>query len=271
MDFYSKWKKRVELTGSFLCVGLDTHPNLIPPFLLKEKNPVVKFNREIISATSSFVCAYKLNAGFYESQGKEGFKILEDTQKSIPEDIPTIFDGKRGDIGNSSKMYAKTIFEVFGFDGTTVNPYLGGDGIEPFLTYKEKYIFILCLTSNPGAKDLQFHGTPPLYLKVASLVNDWETYRNCGVVVGATKSEYIKEIRKIIKNKLMLIPGVGAQGGKVGEVIKYGGNYLLINSSRGIIYASSGKDFAQKAGEKAKNLCEEIKKWRKKWNVELEL
>ncbi|MCK4307619.1 orotidine-5'-phosphate decarboxylase [candidate division WOR-3 bacterium] len=249
MKFYEKYRKVVECNNSLVCVGLDTDPKLIPDFLNQEPDPIFAFNQQIIDATCDLVNAYKLNSAFYEAGGSRGFETLKKTRNYIPSPIPVILDGKRNDIGNSSKMYARMAFEQFGFDGITVNPYLGGDSIKPFLDYKDKGIFVLCLTSNPGALDFQMHGDPPLYIRVAESVNNWNTNRNCGLVVGATKSELLKKVREVAPDLILLIPGVGAQGGKAEDVVKYGGENLIINSSRAIIYASGDSDFAQKARE----------------------
>ncbi|MCK4352444.1 orotidine-5'-phosphate decarboxylase [candidate division WOR-3 bacterium] len=269
MKFIKKLEKITAKNNSLLCVGLDTDINLIPKFLLKEANPMFAFNRELIDATKSLVCAYKLNSAFYEAQGKSGFETLKQTKDYIPSDIPVIIDAKRGDIGNSSKMYARTFFENFGFDGTTVNPYMGFDSVEPFLKYEDKCTFILCLTSNPGSSDFQTiklcrpFRNQRLYEEVVRKVLVWNKKGNCGLVVGATKPEELKKIRKIAQDLPILIPGIGAQGGKIESVVKYGGNNIIINSSRSIIYASSDQDFTKKAEETATKLRDEINRYRK--------
>ncbi len=281
MKFYEKYREAVNRNNSLVCVGLDTNPKLIPDFLNQEPDPIFAFNQRIIDATCDLVSAYKLNSAFYEAHGSKGFEILKKTRDYIPAHIPAILDGKRGDIGNSSKMYAKMAFDEFGFDAITVNPYLGGDSIEPFLEYKDKGIFVLCLTSNSGALDFQMHGKPPLYLRVAELVNKWNTNKNCGLVIGATKAELLKKVREFAPELILLIPGVGAQGGNIEEVVKYGVGtihveakrkscsaevglpLLIINSSRAIIYASHESDFAQKARESTITLRDNINKWRK--------
>ena len=262
MNFREKWRNCVTRNSSLVCVGLDTDPGRIPGFLREEKDPVVTFNREIIDATCGSVSAYKLNAAFYEANGIKGMKALEQTRAYIPDHIPVILDGKRGDIGNTSKKYAQMVFEEFGFDATTVNPYLGGDSVGPFLEYKEKYMFVLCLTSNPGALDFQSHGTPSLYLRVAEFAREWDKKDNCGLVIGATRPEQIKEIREIHPKAILLIPGIGAQGGNVAKVLEYGGDDLVINSSRAIIYASQDKDFGERAGKAAITLRDEINRHR---------
>ncbi len=264
MKFYEKYKEAVNHNNSLVCVGLDTDPKLIPSFLNQESGPIFSFNQQIIDATSDMVSAYKLNSAFYEIRGAQGFETLKKTVDYIPSHIPVILDGKRNDIGNSSKMYARAAFEQFGFDAITVNPYLGGDSIEPFLEYEDKGIIVLCLTSNPGALDFQMHGEPPLYLQVAKLMNKWNKNGNCGLVVGATKPESLKQIREVAPELILLVPGVGAQGGKIEKVIKYGGENLIINSSRAIIYASNSSDFAQKAREATIALRNEINQWRER-------
>ncbi|MBI4722965.1 MAG: orotidine-5'-phosphate decarboxylase [Candidatus Stahlbacteria bacterium] len=262
MNFYTKWRNCVERNHSLVCVGLDTDIKLISKSLLSEPNPIFAFNRELIEATKDYASAFKLNAAFYEAEGLKGIEDLKQTREYIPAHIPVILDAKRGDIGNTSKLYARMAFEEFGFDALTVSPYLGSDSVAPFLEYGDKYIFILCLTSNPGAIDLQMYGEPPLYLRVAQFVNKWNKKGNCGLVVGATKPEQLAEIRKIVPKPIFLIPGIGAQGGKIEEVIKYGGDNLIINASRSIIYASSGIDFAQKAQSATIALRDEINRAR---------
>lgn len=262
MKFYDKWRQCKETNNSLVCVGLDTEIDLIPEFLLGEANPIFAFNRSVIDATCDFVSAYKLNSAFYEAYGINGIYALKQTRDYISSNIPVILDAKRGDIGNTSKMYARMAFKEFGFDAITVNPYLGGDSIKPFLEYEDKYTFVLCLTSNPGASDFQLQGEPPLYLRVAEFVNKWNTKGNCGLVVGATRPEELREIRQKVPDVILLVPGVGAQGGRVKDVIKYGNGELIINASRSIIYASREADFAQKAREETIKLRDEINKWR---------
>ncbi len=255
---------------SILCVGLDTELERVPKFLLQEKDPIFAFNQAIIDSTKDFVCAYKPNLAFYEAYGIKGIEALKKTCEYIPEYIPVILDAKRGDIGNTSKMYAKAIFDEFKADGVTLNPYLGEDSLSPFLEYEDKCSFILCLTSNAGAKDFQllnFEGKP-LYKIVAEKVKSWNKKGNCGLVVGATYPEQLKEIREIAQDFPILIPGVGAQKGDAELTVKYGtdknGELAIINSSRGVIYASSEKDFAQSAREEAKRLRDLFNLSRKK-------
>lgn len=272
MPFFEKLKESILKNNSLLCVGLDTDITRIPEFLLApfrtetgdaNPNPILAFNQQIINATSPFASAYKINSAFYEAYGELGFDTLRETKKCIPSYIPVILDAKRGDIGNSSKMYAKAVFEVLDFDAITVNPYPGFDGVEPFLQYEDKGVFVLCLTSNPGADDFQTVGAIPLYIKVAKAVAQWNKKKNCGLVVGATKNELLKEVRKTAPDLPWLVPGVGTQGGSVEQVIKYGGENLIINSSRAIIYAGKEADFAVKAGESARRLKDEINRYRR--------
>ncbi|MDD2891183.1 MAG: orotidine-5'-phosphate decarboxylase [bacterium] len=264
MKVFEKFRLAIKKSNSLVCVGLDTDIKKIPQFLLKEKNPMLAFNKKIIEATSDIVSAYKLNSAFYESQGLAGIETLMETRKCIPSDVIAICDAKRGDIGNTSKMYAKAAFEIMGFDILTVNPYLGTDAVAPFLEYEDKGVFILCLTSNPGAYDFEIYGKEPIFKRVASFANEWnKKYGNCGLVVGATMSDFLSDIKGIAPELPWLVPGVGAQGGSVEDVIKHGGENLVINSSRNIIYASSEENFAEKAREEALKLKDEINRHRK--------
>ncbi|HVP35432.1 MAG TPA: orotidine-5'-phosphate decarboxylase [Terriglobales bacterium] len=270
MKFIQKLKSASAKNKSLLCVGLDTELEKIPKFLLQEKDPIFAFNRAIIDSTSDLVCAYKPNLAFYEAYGLKGLEALKKTCEYIPKDIPIILDAKRGDIGNTSKMYAKAIFDEFKGDGVTLSPYLGGDSLSPFLEYEDKCCFILCLTSNAGAKDFQLQNIQgkPLYKIVAEKILSWNKKGNCGLVVGATYPEQLKEIREIAPDLPILIPGVGAQKGDAELTVRYGTdkneNLAIINSSRGIIYASAEKDFAQAAGEEAKKLRDLFNLYRKK-------
>ncbi|MDH4222248.1 MAG: orotidine-5'-phosphate decarboxylase, partial [candidate division Zixibacteria bacterium] len=224
MKFIQKLKSASSKNNSLLCVGLDTELEKIPKFLLVEKDPIFSFNQKIIDATKDLVCAYKPNLAFYEVYGIKGLEALKKTCEYVPEDIPIILDAKRGDIGNTSKMYAKAIFEEFKADGVTLNPYLGEDSLSPFLEYEDKGCFILCLTSNAGAKDFQllnFEGKP-LYKIVAEKILNWNKKGNCGLVVGATYPEQLKEIREMAEELPILIPGVGAQKGDAEKTVKYG-------------------------------------------------
>jgi orotidine-5'-phosphate decarboxylase len=246
---------------SFLCVGLDTDIKKIPQFLLDTTDPVFAFNKEIIDATADVTVAYKPNLAFYESLGVKGLSSLEKTVKYLRSEHPDIFiiaDAKRGDIGNTSSMYARAFFEHFDFDAITVAPYMGEDSVKPFIAYDNKWVILLALTSNKGAFDFQFmedkESGEKLYEKVLKSSKEWGDEENLMYVVGATKAESLADIREIIPNHFLLVPGVGAQGGSLQEVAKYGLNEkcgLLVNSSRAIIYASNGKDFAERAKEEA--------------------
>jgi orotidine-5'-phosphate decarboxylase len=254
--------KEIRRKKSFLCIGLDPDLTKIPQHLLQEEDPVFSFNKEIIDATHHLCVAYKPNTAFYEANGIKGWKSLEKTIRYLNKKYPEIFtiaDAKRGDIGNTSAMYAKAFFENLDFDAVTVAPYMGKDSVEPFLAIQNKHTILLALTSNEGAFDFQTKkiNEKEMYKQVLETSKTWKNAKNLMYVVGATKAEYFKEIRKIIPNSFLLVPGIGAQGGNLSEVCNYGLTEnigLLINSSRGIIYASSGKDFAKFAGIKAKEL-----------------
>jgi len=263
MDFIEKLTGASRKNKSLLCIGLDPDPKLMP-----EKLSVFEFNRAIIDATSELVCAYKPNLAFYEALGKEGLDALQRTVEYIPDDIPVIADAKRGDIGNTARAYATAIFDNMKFDAATVNPYLGFDSLEPFIEYRDKGIFILCRTSNAGAVDFQSllcdteEGSRPLYEVVAVKAGEWNNHGNIGLVVGATYPDELKTIRQIQPDMPLLIPGVGAQGGDLAVTVRYGvdlkGEKAIINSSRQIIYASKGKDFAEAANKAATELWQQI-------------
>jgi orotidine-5'-phosphate decarboxylase len=252
---------------SFLCVGLDSETEKIPSFLKKSKDPVFEFNKRIIDATQKYAVAYKPNVAFYESAGAAGWMTLEVTVKYIRKMYPKIFiiaDAKRGDIGNTSKMYAKAFLEKMPFDAITVAPYMGEDSVSPFLSYNEKWVVLLALTSNKGADDFQYHNEDgiKLFERVLTISQKWGTIDNLMYVVGATRAEMLKDIRKIVPEHFLLVPGVGAQGGSLEEVAKYGMTGkcgLLVNSSRGIIFADSTENFAKVAGEKAREVQQEMK------------
>ena len=252
---------------SFLCIGLDVDLTKIPTHLLKEEDPIFEFNKAIIDATHNLCVAYKPNTAFYEAYGIKGWKSLEKTINYLNSNYPEIFtiaDAKRGDIGNTSTMYAKAFFEDLAFDSVTVAPYMGKDSVEPFLTFKDKHTIMLALTSNEGAFDFQTKKVDKkeLYKQVLETSKSWKNSENLMYVVGATKAEYFKEIRKIIPNSFLLVPGVGAQGGNLQDVCKYGMSKsvgLLVNSSRGIIYASKDLNFAETASIKAKELQLQMK------------
>ena len=259
--------EQIKAKRSFLCIGLDTDKTRLPEHLLKEEDPVFEFNKSIIKATHHLCVAFKINTAFYEAYGLEGWRSLQKTIEYLNKNHPRIFtiaDAKRGDIGNTSAMYAKAFFETMQFDAVTVAPYMGSDSVAPFLAYKNKFTILLALTSNAGAADFQMQiaGENPLYRYVLETANTWDSAGNLMYVAGATKAAYLSEIRKIIPHSFLLVPGVGAQGGSLEEVCKYGMTKdigLLVNSSRGIIYASSERDFAEAATEKAGELQQQMK------------
>ena len=258
--------QQIQIKKSFLCIGLDVDLTKIPPHLLHLEDPIFEFNKAIIDATHDLCVSYKPNTAFYEAYGIKGWQSLQKTINYINENHPEIFtiaDAKRGDIGNTSSMYAKAFFEDLNFDSVTVAPYMGKDSVEPFLAFENKHTIMLALTSNEGAFDFQTLETngKELYKQVLETSKGWKNSENLMYVVGATKAEYFTEIRKIIPTSFLLVPGVGAQGGSLQEVCKYGMSDnvgLLINSSRGIIYASNGVDFAQKAREEAMKMQNEM-------------
>jgi orotidine-5'-phosphate decarboxylase len=270
MRFTEKLTSISQKNDSLVCVGLDTDLQRIPPSLLQEEDPQLAFNRMIIDATSDLVCAYKPNMAFYEARGSKGWEALKKTCEHVPKEIPIIIDAKRGDIGNTARMYAQAVFGELKGDAVTVNPYMGFDAVSPFLEYEEKCAFILCLTSNPGAKDFQFSLVEgrPLYELVAEKVASWNEKNNCAMVVGATHPEQLAKIREIVPHLPLLIPGIGAQAGDIEATVKFGtdknGELAIINSSRGILYASSGEDFADAARNEAKRLRDSINAYRKK-------
>ena len=252
---------------SFLCIGLDVDLNKIPIHLLELEDPIFEFNRAIIDATHHLCVAYKPNTAFYEAYGIKGWQSLEKTIQYINKNYPEIFtiaDAKRGDIGNTSTMYAKAFFEDLAFDSVTVAPYMGKDSVEPFLAFEDKHTIMLALTSNEGAFDFQTKKVDDkeLYKQVLETSKNWKNSKNLMYVVGATKAEYFKEIRNIVPDSFLLVPGVGAQGGNLQDVCKFGMSKnvgLLINSSRGIIFASNSTDFAQASATKAQELQTEMK------------
>lgn len=252
---------------SFLCVGLDTDLKKVPAHILKEEDPIFAFNKAIIDATAPYCVSYKPNLAFYEAFGVKGLFAFEKTIKYLKENYPKHFiiaDAKRGDIGNTSAMYARTFFEEYDVDSLTVAPYMGEDSVSPFLTYEGKWVILLALTSNKGSHDFQLTSDNEgerLFEKVLRKSQEWGNADNMMYVVGATQGEMFKDIRAVAPNHFLLVPGVGAQGGSLQEVCKYGiisDCGLLVNSSRGIIYASSGEDFAEVAAQKAKALQEEM-------------
>jgi len=270
VGFFDKLERAAQRNGSLLCVGLDPDPAQMPI------SDVAAFNRAIIEATAEFVCAYKPNLAFYEALGERGLVALRDTLAAIPADIPVIADGKRNDIGNTARAYARALFDELGVDAATVNPYLGGDAVEPFLEREEKAAFILCRTSNPGARDLQdlLVSAPgggearPLFEMVAEMARRWNSRGNVGLVVGATYPEELGRVRRLCPEMTFLVPGVGAQGGEVAAVMGNGldkdGRGLIINVSRQVLYASREKDFAVAAAGAARQLRDEIARERER-------
>jgi len=251
---------------SFLCIGLDTDLDKIPTYLLTEEDPIFTFNKAIIDATHQFAVAYKPNTAFYEAHGRKGWKSLDKTIDYINKNFPEIFtiaDAKRGDIGNTSSMYAKAFFHEMAFDAVTVAPYMGRDSVEPFLEFRDKHTILLALTSNNGAFDFQTLKCDgiDLYKKVLETSKTYKNSEQLMYVIGATKAEYLAEVRKIVPDSFLLVPGVGAQGGSLEEVCKYGMNKdvgLLVNSSRAIIYASQTSNFAEIAAAKAEVMQREM-------------
>ncbi|ALL05074.1 orotidine 5'-phosphate decarboxylase [Pedobacter sp. PACM 27299] len=259
--------EQIQIKKSFLCVGLDPVLENIPPHLLKYENPVLEFNKQIIDATKDLCVAYKPNTAFYECMGLKGWETLIKTWQYLPEDIFSIADAKRGDIGNTSAMYADAFFNEaksdMSFDSVTVAPYMGKDSVSPFLNYKDKWVILLALTSNAGHGDFQLHQTPEgkLYEEVIRISSQWADSEQLMYVVGATRGSEFKNIRRLAPDNFLLVPGVGAQGGSLADVCEYGLNKecgLLVNSARGIIYASKGEDFAERAREEALKLQQEM-------------
>jgi orotidine-5'-phosphate decarboxylase len=259
MTFVEKLRICSQRNHSLLCVGLDTDRSRLPDGV---GGDALAFNRAVIEVTSDLVCAYKPNIAFYEAMGEEGGRILKETLGAIPGHIPVILDAKRGDIGNTARMYARAFFEELGVDAVTVNPYMGFDAVEPFLSYEDRCAFVLCLTSNPGAMDFQHLSVArgPLYRVVAEKVVEWNRIGSCGLVVGATRAEALKELREIASGLPFLIPGIGTQGGDLEQAVHYGtdpqGELAIINASRAVLYASNERDFA----EAARRVASEIRR-----------
>jgi orotidine-5'-phosphate decarboxylase len=259
---------KIKAKQSFLCVGLDSEFGKIPEFLKREKNPVFEFNKRIIDSTAQYAVAYKLNTAFYEAYGVSGWvnmRMTVDYLHANYGDMFLIADAKRGDIGNTSKMYAKAFFDTIGFDAITVSPYMGEDSVKPFIGYKDKWVIILALTSNPGASTFQYtedkYGGLMLFEKVINCSKNWGNTDNIMYVAGATRADMLKEIRRMAPDHFLLIPGIGAQGGSLAETAEYGMNDkcgLLANSSRGIIFADSSENFAELAAKKALELQQEM-------------
>jgi len=266
MNFLEKLAKAAERNRSLLCVGLDPDPAMMPAGM-----DIFEFNKAIIKATIDSICAYKPNIAFYEAMGIPGLEALKQTRDYIPADIPVIIDAKRGDIGNTAKAYARSLFDHYNFDAATLNAYLGYDALEPFIEYLDRGLFILCRTSNKSAEDFQSltvetdSGTKKLYEVVAEKVNEWNRYGNLGLVVGATYPEELRVIRQRYPEMPILIPGIGAQGGELELAVKYGADRkrrrTVINSSRQILYASKDRDFAEAAGRAARELRDRINEY----------
>ena len=266
-NFVDKLRRASETNQSLLCVGLDPDPRLMPI------DDIFEFNRAIIDATQDLVCCYKPNLAFYEAFGPPGLEVLRRTLEHIPDDIPVIGDAKRGDIGNTAKAYAASLFEYYGFDAVTANPYLGGDSLAPFLAYADRGVFVLCRNSNPGAADFQLLSVSrdngeqrPLFMEVAARCNDWNISGNVGLVVGATYPEELRQVRAQCPDLPILLPGIGAQGGDLHASVTNGLDSraagLIIASSRQVLYASQGADFAQRARDAALNLRDRINECR---------
>ena len=274
MKFRDKLKEISLKNNSLVCVGLDSDISKLPEFIGNGKHPQSSFNKAIIEATHDLVCAYKPNTAFYEERGHAGIEEIKMTSDYLKEkypEVPLIIDAKRADIGNTNLGYAKFVFEYLKADAVTVHPFLGREALKPFLDYEDKGIFILCRTSNPGAgefQDLEFNGKKLFQIVAENVVKDWNTNNNCALVVGATYPAELEIVRHIVGDNFpILIPGIGAQGGEIEKTVKAGvdrnGLNAIINSSRGIIFASNGNDFAEKARQEAIKLCDEINKYRK--------
>ena len=269
MKLNDRIQQTIQQRNSLLCVGLDVNPDRIPPHIMKSEDPIFRFNKHIIDATADLVVAYKPNLAFYEALGSEGWNILKRTVSYIPEGILKIGDAKRGDIGSTAEKYAEGLFAL-GFDVITVNPYLGWDSIAPFIKEEKRGVFVLCLTSNPSSHDFQYLKVngEALYQKVAKKVVQWNEKGNCGLVVGATHPAELEKIRNTAPELPFLIPGIGAQGGDLETSVLAGtdekGGMAIINSSRGIIYASNGENFAEAARKKALKLRDNINRFREK-------
>lgn len=254
---YKQIQKAIQAKKSFLCVGLDSDVNKLPASLPKNATGMLAFNKAIIEATLPFAIAYKINTAFYEALGAEGWQVMEKTLEFLPKDVFKIADAKRGDIGNTSKLYAKAFFETLTFDALTIAPYMGEDSVKPFLEYENKWVILLALTSNIGNQDfemLKLSNGRYLYEEVLLKSQEWANHEKMMYVVGATQSEKFQEIRKLAPRHFLLVPGVGTQGGNLERVIEYGKNEaggLLINISRDILFASQANDFAEKAYQKA--------------------
>lgn len=268
MSFYDRIRSIQRKNNSLLCIGLDPDLDKLPKHLLSHAAPVVRFCEEVVEATGDLACAYKLNLAFFEHLGEKYWRSVRRVLACIPRDIMTIGDAKRGDIGNTSVMYARTLFKEFRFTAATVNAYMGEDSVRPFMENPERGVFILALTSNPGAKDFQYLRTRrrPLFEQVVVKAKKWNDKKNIGFVVGATRPAQLKRVRQLAPDMPLLIPGVGLQGGDVKSTVRFGcdgnGEMSLVNASRSIIYASCGKDFAEAARTAAENLRNELNRHR---------
>jgi orotidine-5'-phosphate decarboxylase len=268
MTFTDRLRSVQEDRHSLLCIGLDTDAAKLPATVMSAADPVAAFNTQIIAATHDLVCAYKLNLAFYEAMGERGWHALRETLAAIPREVITIADGKRGDIGNSSELYARSLITELRFGASTVHPYMGFDSIEPFIRHPEHGVFVLALTSNPGAKDFQYLRVngKPLYERVIARVKKWNVHNNLGLVAGATRPAQLKRIRSLAPGMPLLIPGVGAQGGDLKRAVVYGcdsrGFLGIINAGRSVVYASSGPDFAAAARQAAQTMRDEINRCR---------
>ncbi len=268
LNFQKKYQTASQRNNSLLCIGLDTDISKLPKSVLNSSNPVLYFNKKIIDATSDLVCCYKPNYAFYGVLGDRGWSTLRETIEYIPKDIPVLVDAKIGDIGNTSSLYARMFFEELNADALTVTPYMGEDCVLPFLDYRDRTTFIVCLTSNKGADDFEksLSDGSPLFEHVINKALEWSPNKNCGLVIGATQPDYFSRVRLLAPDMPLLIPGIGAQGGNPKEVVIHGqdsrGGGIIVNSSRGIIFSSTNKDYAQAARESAKNLRDELNRYR---------
>ena len=268
LSFTEKWNQAIRRNNSLVCVGLDTDPAQLPAGVRAKADSVLYFNQQIIDATCDLVCCYKPNFAFYNALGADGFTTLNRTLDHIPADIPVLIDAKVGDMGNTAEQYARAFYEVLGCDALTVTPYLGHDCVAPFTAYQDRTTFLVCLTSNPGADDFQKNhlGDRPLYERVIAKAHEWNSANNIGLVVGATQPEHLARFRSLAPDIPLLIPGIGAQGGSVELAVKNGcdtrGAGILINSSRDILYASQGSDFAAAARQATLTLRDAINAYR---------
>jgi orotidine-5'-phosphate decarboxylase len=266
--FTDRLRSVQQSNNSLLCIGLDTDITKLPASLPRTPDGVLEFNTRVIDATSDLVCAYKLNLAFYEALGEHGWRVLHQTRNCIPSSAIAIADGKRGDIGNSSELYARSLISELHFDASTVHPYMGRDSLEPFFRSPEHGVFVLALTSNPGAKDLQYlkTGAKPLYEQVIGRAKRWNTNRNIGLVAGATRPAQLRRIRSLAPSMPLLIPGVGAQGGDLKKAVQHGcdknGLLAVINAGRNVIFASAGEDFAEAARKAAMVMRDQINQYR---------